>query len=171
MERTGSIFKTALTLLLSIWVLSVSAHDIEVNGFYYNILSASDLTVDEAENRAVDGEIYLSAAYIITAYAKSPGFKESEKTTATLSWIDGRLGVNGISSARIDKRPVLISSSNGWLTIFGGEAGERISLYSTSASMLSSFIATSATVSVDASRICGGVAIVKISENSIKVTV
>lgn len=46
-----------------------------------------------------DGDVTLQAAYKITAYATAEEYQPSDKATATLYWVDGRIDdPTGISS-------------------------------------------------------------------------
>ena len=46
MAKRHFVLKSALTLMLSMLSVSVSAYDIEVDGMYYNVLSIDNLTVE-----------------------------------------------------------------------------------------------------------------------------
>lgn len=45
MAKRHFVLKSALTLMLSMLSVSVSAYDFEIDGMYYNVLSIDDLTV------------------------------------------------------------------------------------------------------------------------------
>ena len=133
---------------------------------FYTITSS-----DIVQEKKVNGDITLSATYNITAYAVASGYEKSATTTATLCWIDGRLETDGVSSARVEKRPIIISNRDGFLQIKGINAGEILSLYSTDGKLVSSARANTNIVTIDVTMLHGNVALVKIGNECIKVVV
>jgi len=130
-------------------------------------LTATDAAIDQP----VTNEINLTATYIITAYATAHGYKNSNVTTATLCWLDAQFEPDGLSPARIEKRPVIITSDNGYLQVKGLNAGETISVFSVDGRLISSTMAHSSIVTTDATMLKDGIAIIRIGDESIKVVV
>ena len=130
-------------------------------------LTATDAAIDQP----VANEINLTATYIITAYATAHGYKNSNVTTATLCWLDAQFEPDGLLPARIEKRPVIITSDNGYLQVKGLNAGETISVFSVDGRLISSTMAHSSIVTTDATMLKDGIAIIRIGDESIKVVV
>lgn len=120
----------------------------------------SNITVSDAGTH--EGVLVnLDATYEISVYATCDGYNQSETATALLCWLDGQLITEGIESAFDARRPVLISSRDGILTISGLEEGETASVYTTDGKMLGT---TNDSLVVTGNQ----VVIVKIGNESIK---
>lgn len=134
------------------------------NAEYHYTLTCKDVTTDAYSQ---DGKVALDAAYGITAYATADGYTPSEKTTATLYWTDKGMGSeDGIILAQ--KRAIVISAQDGFVTVSGLENGEKVSSYSASGSYLSAANASGGIAT--ASFATGQTVVVKIGQNSFKVS-
>ena len=71
--------------------------------------------------------------------------------------------------AEVQAVPVLIQTQGNTITVEGAEAGTEIILYGINGAQLDSVIATTGTASLNASRLSGSVAIVKIGNKTVKV--
>ena len=114
-----------------------------------------------ASNNSVD----LTACYDITAYAVAEGYKNSEKVTATLYWINGSDVSTNINQTEM--RGVMATCSGGIITVSGLSDGETVMFYNANGALLYTGSAQNGTVSYAPS--ASGVIIVKIGTTSIKV--
>ena len=114
-----------------------------------------------ASNNSVD----LTACYDITAYAVAEGYKNSEKVTATLYWINGSDVSTNINQTEM--RGVIATCSGGIITVSGLTDGETVMFYDANGALLYTGTAQNGTVSYAPST--SGVIIVKIGTTSIKV--
>ena len=114
-----------------------------------------------ASNNSVD----LTACYDITAYAVAEGYKNSEKVTATLYWIDGSDVSTNINQTEM--RGVMATCSDGIITVSGLSDGETVMFYDANGALLYTGTAQNGTISYAPST--SGVIIVKIGSTSIKV--
>ena len=116
------------------------------------------------------GNIKLAGTYVITSYAKRKGYKNSEMTKATLSWIPRNPNEEiGISDAEISSSPVLITNNGGTLTIQGAEAGTEITVYDLTGRRLASAKAAGTVSAIDTKLKKGDTAILRIGDKSVKV--
>lgn len=114
------------------------------------------------------GDVTIQAAYNITAYATAEEYQPSDKATATLYWVDGRIDdPTGISSTTSAKRGIVVSSQNGNVTLSGLDDGERVSFYSVSGSSLGTVKASHGIATGSFPQ--GQVIIVKVGKDSLKV--
>ena len=114
-----------------------------------------------ASNSSVD----LTACYDITAYAVAEGYKNSEKVTATLYWIDGSDVSTNINQTEM--RGVMATCSGGIITVSGLSDGETVMFYNANGALLYTGTAQNGIISYAPST--SGVIIVKIGTTSIKV--
>ena len=114
-----------------------------------------------ASNNSVD----LTACYDITAYAVAEGYKNSEKVTATLYWINGSDVSTNINQTEM--RGVMATCSGGIITVSGLTDGETVQFYNANGALLHTGTAQNGTISYAPST--SGVIIVKIGTTSIKV--
>ena len=114
-----------------------------------------------ASNNSVD----LTACYDITAYAVAEGYKNSEKVTATLYWINGSDVSTNINQTEM--RGVMATCSGGIITVSGLTDGETVMFYDANGALLYAGAAQNGTISYAPST--SGVIIVKIGTTSIKV--
>ncbi len=113
-------------------------------------------------------EIPLSATYNITSYATKDGYEKSDKTTATLYFIEGRIeGETGIAQVPA-KRGIVVSAESGSLSVSGLNAGETVAVYNLQGVMLGKSTASGGTAQFSINRKHETV-IIKVGEESIKV--
>ena len=112
-----------------------------------------------------NGSVNLSACYTIKAYAYADGYKNSEKVTATLYWIDGSDVSTNINQTEM--RGVMATCSGGIITVSGLSDGETVMFYNANGALLYTGTAQNGTISYAPS--ASGVIIVKIGTTSIKV--
>ena len=96
-----------------------------------------------------------------------------EKYKAITPWcyFSKIVAIDGTDIAEVQAVPVLIQTQGNSITVEGAEAGTEIILYSTNGVQLDSVIATTGVASLNASRLSGSVAIVKIGNKTVKVLV
>ena len=96
-----------------------------------------------------------------------------EKYKAITPWcyFSKIVAIDGTDIAEVQAVPVLIQTQGNTITVEGAEAGTEIILYGTNGVQLDSVIATTGTASLNASRLSGSVAIVKIGNKTVKVLV
>ena len=129
---------------------------------YMYTLTASDAK-SSFEKSA--GSVDLTACYDITAYAVAEGYKNSEKVTATLYWIDGSDVSTNINQTEM--RGVMATCSGGIITMSGLSDGETVMFYNANGALLYTGTAQNGIISYAPS--ASGVIIVKIGTASIKV--
>jgi hypothetical protein len=129
---------------------------------YMYTLTASDAK-SSFEKSA--GSVDLTACYDITAYAVAEGYKNSEKVTATLYWINGSDVSTNINQTEM--RGVMATCSGGIITVSGLTDGETVMFYDANGALLYTGSAQNGTISYAPS--ASGVIIVKIGTASIKV--
>lgn len=132
---------------------------------YHYTITDDDI---KAEAYSEDGIIDLSATYEISVYASADGYKNSDRATATLYFINAGLG-NSTDVLQIEKqRGVLISTDGGYISINGLDENEKVYLYNLQGVSLAEGTACAGAVSLNAGNE-KGIVIVKIGEQSIKV--
>ena len=116
--------------------------------------------------------IDLTATYNISVYTARTGYDNSDVVSATLCWIDAAPQTEGIenSIANVRANAVLIQSCNGTLNISGACEGNVVNIYTTSGVMVGSEQARGTSISIETGLRKGEIAIVKIGDKSIKVT-
>lgn len=128
------------------------------------------ITDDDVKTEAYseDGIISLSATYKISVYASADGYKNSDRATATLYFINAGLE-NTTGVLQIEKqRGVLISTEGNNISISGLDDNEKVYLYNLQGMSLAEGTACAGTVNLNAGNE-QGVVIIKIGEQSIKV--
>lgn len=135
------------------------------NARFISTISNSDV------NAYYSDVIELSATYIITVYAASEGYENSDVVTATLCWIDTEPIMEGFSNgiANIKAQPVLIQNYDGIITIDGIEDGTRVSAYTLNGIQVSSIISRNGGAILNTNAKSGSTVIVKIGNKSVKV--
>ncbi len=115
-------------------------------------------------------EIYVSAVYYISVYAKAQGYDNSETATATLCWIDADPETEGISNGILKTRayPVLIQSYGNVISVSGAEIGSPISVFDVSGKEVGSATVSSETTYINTNLTRGQIGIIKIGEKSVK---
>ena len=128
------------------------------------------ITDDDIKTEAYseDGIISLSATYKISVYASADGYKNSDRATATLYFINAGLE-NTTDVLQIEEqRGVLISTEGNNISISGLADNEKVYLYNLQGMSLAEGTACAGTVNLNAGNE-QGVVIIKIGEQSIKV--
>lgn len=125
---------------------------------------------DESNGKITNGIVNLHATLDISVYAEANGYTRSETANATLCWLDGSFSTDGIETARVEKRPILVSGNSGELQITGVTPGEIITVYSVSGRLVGTSVAKGNKVTLNAKSLDSNIAIIKIGENSIKVS-
>ena len=130
---------------------------------------------DEDIKTHTSDEVILTATYLITAYAKAEGYKNSEVAAATLCWIDAEPWAEGTKEAEdnvteVKALPVLIQANDGVLNISGTSEGANISVYDTSGRMLGSSTAINGKAKIVMPSINKNI-IVKIGDKAVKVKI
>ena len=119
--------------------------------------------------------VSLTATYNISVYATKANYENSDTIQATLCWIEQQPQTEGITDedaiTEVQAVPVLIQTQGNTITVEGAEAGTEIILYGMNGVQLDSVIATTGVASLNASRLSGSVAIVKIGNKTVKVLV
>lgn len=131
---------------------------------YHYTVSCSDVT---SEAYSEDGNVSLVAAYTITAYATADGYSPSDKTTATLYWVDGRLESPTSVTATAAKRGVIVSTDGGRVTLSGLDDGETVSFYTIGGGRLGTVTASHGVATASFST--GQIIVAKIGTTGIKV--
>ena len=121
---------------------------------------------DIISNQSSDGVVELKATYRITAYAVADGYKDSEKVTVSLFWINGETETDNI--IQVQKRCVSVSSDNGCIKITGVNEGEQISLYNTKGSLLYTSRANNGIFQSANIGSSGEIIIIKVANDSLK---
>ena len=128
------------------------------------------ITDDDIKTEAYseDGIISLSATYKISVYASAYGYKNSDRATATLYFINAGLeNTTGVLEIE-EQRGVLISTAGNNISISGLDDNEKVYLYNLQGMSLAEGTACAGTVNLNAGNE-RGVVIVKIGKQSIKV--
>lgn len=125
---------------------------------------------DETEGKITSSMVNLHATLNISVNAEANGYTRSETTTATLCWLDGSFSTDGIETVRVEKRPVLVSCNGGELHISGVNPGENIAVYSVSGRQVGATVAKSNEVTLNTQSLDGNIAIIKVGQESVKVT-
>ena len=106
--------------LLRIWQIDVRLRNNRSKVSLY--ITDTDIKSDaQSEN----GEVSLSAAYNISVYATADGYKASDKTEATLYWINANLD-NGTNINQVRTRGVVASAHDGIISLSGLDDGEVV---------------------------------------------
>ena len=92
--------------------------------------------------------------------------------TATLCWIDVEPKTEGITNdiAQIPAHAVLIQSENGQISVTGLDDGTKISVYEVNGMQVGTGISNNGQAVINTHLPSGSIAIVKIGEKSVKVT-
>lgn len=132
---------------------------------YYTIETVDAATAKKVE----DGEVTLTGCYEISAWAAVEDYVQSDKTTATLYFIkapeDTPTGVIALK----DMRAVIVTSSEGTVTIKGLESTEKITWYDLNGVKLGEVTANDGVATFDA--LAGSIIIVRTSNSAVKVAV
>lgn len=129
---------------------------------YHYTLTSNDVASNAYSQT---GDVPLSAAYNILAYATADDYSPSDVVNATLYWIGDNGEATGIINAK--QRGVLASAKDGVITISGLKSDEKVSFYTVDGKLLGQTTAVNGTASYAVGT--SGVVIVKLGETSIKV--
>ena len=124
-------------------------------------------------NTYYNNKINLSATYNICVYATATGYDNSDTVNATLCWIECNCnsGNGGTNIINIPTTAMLVTSSNGVLSISCQLDGEEVAVYTTAGTLIATTAIENGTATVATGLSSGSVAIVKIAGKSIKVAV
>ena len=131
-------------------------------------------SITDADIRTYIGnEIQLGVSYIINVYATKPGYENSDVVTATLCWIDKEPETEGIDNniAQVRANAVLIQTRDGQISVSGVDDGTRISAYGVNGLQLGSVTSHNGHANIITHLLSGNIAIIKIGDRSVKVTV
>ena len=120
----------------------------------------------------IGNEVQLSVTYLISVYATKAGYDNSEAATATLCWIDVEPKMEGITNsvAQVRAKAVVIQTANGCVSVNGLDDGANVCVYDIRGLEVGSAVNYSGSVNINTNLVPGSIAIVKIGEKSIKVT-
>ena len=130
---------------------------------YHYTITDTDITSDALNE---NGEVSLSAAYNISVYATADGYTPSEKTEATLYWINANLETANINLAKT--RGIVASAHDGIVSISGLDNGEVVKFYAADGKLLGS---SSAVGGVASCAVSEKIVIAKIGMDTIKVLI
>jgi hypothetical protein len=129
---------------------------------YHHTIKDKDIANDVYSQ---NGEVALSAAYEIYAYATADGYTDSDIATATLYWLPTTV-VNNINTT--STRVIITSCNKGIITISGLNAQENVTFYTVNGDQLGSATAVDNTA-MYAVNTTGDVVIAKFGNSSIKI--
>ena len=135
------------------------------NSVCHYSISCDDVTTN---NITYDGNIYLSAAYNISAYATADGYKPSDKATATLYWVEANLQNNPTNINQTATRGIIVTSNDGIVTLSGLNNDETVRFYTVDGKLLGAAKAINGTASQAVSE---SVVIAKMGNQTIKIAV
>lgn len=122
-----------------------------------------------------EASISLTATYHISVFAIKAEYENSDTIQATLCWIEQQPRTEGITDedavTEVPAVPVLIQTHGNSITVQGAKEGTEILLYSVNGMQLDSVIASKEAAFLNASRLSGSVAIVKIGDKAVKVKI
>ena len=130
----------------------------------------SEIKCDDA-NKYFSNSIDLSATYCISVYATASGYENSETVNATLCWIENGENDNTTNVINIQATAVLVTSSNGVLTISYPLDGEEVTVCTVDGALIATATIESGSATIATGLSKGSVAIVKVGEKSIKIAV
>ena len=132
----------------------------------------SDITDDDVKKH-YEASVKLTATYNISVYAIATGYDNSDIATATLCWIDRDPKTEGISNgvAAVRALPVLVQSEGGTVTIQGIDDDIQVNIYDINGILVGKGISQHGRAQVSTNLKKGAIAIVRIGQNSVKVTV
>ena len=119
-----------------------------------------------------DSQVELTVTYHVSVYATAPDHVNSDVATATLCWIDVEPKTEGITDdiAQIPAHAVLIQSENGEISVAGLDDGTKISVYEVNGMQVGTGISNNGQAVINTHLPSGSIAIIKIGEKSVKVT-
>ena len=130
----------------------------------------SKINCDDA-NKYFSNSIDLSTTYKISVYAIAAGYDNSDTVNVTLCWIECECEGDDTDIINIPAKAVLVTSSNGTISISCSLDGESVAVYTTAGTLIATTVIENGTATVATGLSKGSVAIVNIAGKSIKVAV
>ena len=131
-------------------------------------------TITDADVKSGTGEkVSLAVAYNISVYASMSGYDDSETAYATLCWIEESPREEGTVD-RVEQVPAntfLIQSHGGRISVSGATDGQRLGVYDTAGMELGSATIHNGTATIDTLLQPGSIAIIRMGEKSVKLSV
>lgn len=120
----------------------------------------------------IGSEIQLNVTYNISVCATKAGYEDSDVATATLCWIDVDPKTEGIDTdvAQVRANAVLIQAINSQIDVTGLNDGTKVIVYNIDGTQIGSAISRGGQATVNVNMTPSSIAIVKIGDRSIKVT-
>ena len=115
--------------------------------------------------------IELSATYNISFYATAQGYENSETVNATLCWVDNNNGNNNNNVIDVQATPILVTSTNGTVTVSSSLDGEVVSVYTLSGTLVGTNTIENGVATITTGLTKGTAVVINIRESSIKVVV
>lgn len=133
-------------------------------------------SITDADINSYEGDkVQLSVTYNISVYATKDGYLRSIMATATLCWIEAKPVSEGLTDedavTEVKALPVLIQSQGGTISIQGAPEGTQVAIYGTDGKEYGSAICIQGGTTIATSLKPGSVAVVKIGEKAVKVTI
>ncbi|MCI7184163.1 MAG: leucine-rich repeat domain-containing protein [Prevotella sp.] len=135
------------------------------NSVCHYSISCDDVTTN---NITYDGNIYLSAAYNISAYATADGYEPSDNATATLYWVEANLQNTTTNINQTATRGIIVTSNDGIVTLSGLNNDETVRFYTVDGKQLGAAKAVNGAASQAVSE---SVVIAKMGNQTIKIAV
>ena len=152
--------------------ISYSNGKLSFNSATEGAICMSSITDSDVQSYNTN-EVQLNVTYNISVYATKAGYENSETSTATLCWIDVDPKTEGVTNgvASIRSQAVLIQAEDGLISVDGADDGTIINVYGVNGVKVGSAISRSGNATVSTSLPSGGIAVVKIGEKSMKVSI
>ncbi len=137
--------------------------------FHYTI-SDTDIKSD------IGDEVQLTVTYHISVYASKEGYEDSYVAEATLCWIEVDPQKEGISeetateAKQLQAMPVLIQAEDGQFCVEGAPEGTKVVVYDAGGVELGAAVSRGGKTLVPARVPQGSIAIVKIGEKAVKIS-
>lgn len=133
-------------------------------------------SITDADINSYEGDkVQLSVTYNISVYATKDGYLRSIMATATLCWIEAKPVSEGLTDedavTEVKALPVLIQSQGGTISIQGAPEGTQVAIYGTDGKEYGSAISVGGGTTIATSLKPGSIAVVKIGEKAVKVTI
>ncbi|MBO7230020.1 MAG: leucine-rich repeat domain-containing protein [Bacteroidaceae bacterium] len=113
----------------------------------------------------------ISATYSISVFATAAGYEDSDIINATLCWIDCDCSGNNTSSISIPAKAILVTSSNGVISVNTSLNGEAVEVYTSDGMFIGNATIENNNATIQTSLTKNSIVVIKISEKSIKVVI